>query len=182
MDIEKIFKKTGYTSIITSIILGILGLIMFLYSEATMKIITNILGIILILTGILKIIGYLKEKGEYDFFNYDIIYGIISIVIGIVLLTHPGILEGILGIALGIWIIYSGLMRFGLSLKLKTYETKSWLPMLVISIIMIIMGIYIIVSPDVIIATLGLIILFYSIMDLIEGITFIINVKKLEKM
>ena len=44
------------------------------------------------------------------------------------------------------------------------------------------MGIYIIIAPDLIIATLGSIILMYSIMDLIEGITFLINVKRFEKM
>lgn len=39
MEIEKVLKKTGYTSIITSIILGILGFIMFIYSKTTLKII-----------------------------------------------------------------------------------------------------------------------------------------------
>ena len=52
MEIGKVLKKTGYTSIITSIILGVLGLVMFLYSEATMKVIACVLGVILIITGI----------------------------------------------------------------------------------------------------------------------------------
>ncbi|MGN1329861.1 MAG: DUF308 domain-containing protein [Clostridia bacterium] len=182
MEIEKVFKKTGYTSIITSILLGILGLIMFLYADTTLKIITYILGGTLILVGIIKVIGYFSDKGSYDFFNYELIYGIINIIIGIVLITHTGILEGLLGIVLGIWIIYSCLMRFGLSLKLKSYKRKSWIPTLILSILMGIVGIYIIVSPDIIIATLGLIVLVYSIMDLIEGITFIVSVKKFEKM
>lgn len=53
--------------------------------------------------------------------------------------------------------------------------------MLLISIIILAMGIYIIVSPDLIIATLGMIIFIFSIMDLIEGITFVINIKRFEK-
>ena len=44
MDIEKVLKKTGYTSIITSLVLGVLGLVMFMYSEATLKIIAYVLG------------------------------------------------------------------------------------------------------------------------------------------
>ena len=46
MEIGKVLKKTGYTSIITSIILGVLGLVMFLYAEATMKVIACILGVV----------------------------------------------------------------------------------------------------------------------------------------
>ncbi len=182
MEIEKVLKKTGYTSIITSIILGVLGFVMFIYSKTTLKIITYAIAGILIFVGFIKVIGYIIDKNKKEYFNYDLIYGIINAVIGIVLITHPGILEGLLGITMGIWIIYTGLTRFGLSLKLKEYKTKIWILMLIISIIIIGMGIYIIIAPDLIIATLGSIIFMYSIMDLIEGITFIINVKRFEKM
>ena len=165
MDIEKVLKKTGYTSIITSLVLGILGLVMFMYSEAT-----------------LKIIAYVLEKGSYDLFNYELVYGIISILFGLVVATHTETLESLIGIILGVWIIYSSLMRFGLSLKLKAFEAKSWIAMLIVAVLMMICGIYIMFTPDIIIATLGLIILAYSIMDIIEGIAFIVNVNKLKKL
>lgn len=115
MEIGKILKKTGYTSIVTSIILGALGLVMFLYAESTLKVIACILGTILIITGAVKIIGYFTEKGSYDLFNYELVYGIISILFGLVMLINTESLGNFLGIALGIWIIYSSLMRFGLS-------------------------------------------------------------------
>ena len=83
---------------------------------------------------------------------------------------------------MGVWIIYSSLMRFGLSLKLKAFEAKSWIAMLIVAVLMMICGIYIMFTPDIIIATLGLIILAYSIMDIIEGIAFIVNVNKLKKL
>ena len=182
MDIEKVLKKTGYTSIITSLVLGILGLVMFMYSEATLKIIAYVLGAILMLTGIIKIIGYFTQKGSYDLFNYELVYGIISILFGLVVATHTETLESLIGIILGVWIIYSSLMRFGLSLKLKAFEAKSWIAMLIVAVLMMICGIYIMFTPDIIIATLGLIILAYSIMDIIEGIAFIVNVNKLKKL
>lgn len=54
--------------------------------------------------------------------------------------------------------------------------------MLVIAILMMICGIYIIFTPDIIIATMGIIIFVYSVMDIIEGIAFIVNVNILEKL
>ena len=104
MEIEKVLKKTGYTSIITSIILGILGFIMFIYSKTTLKIITYAIAGMLIFLGIIKVIGYLRDKNRKEYFNYDLIYGIVNAIIGLVLITHPGILEGLLGITIGIWI------------------------------------------------------------------------------
>lgn len=182
MEIEKVLKKTGYTSVITSIVLGILGFIMFIYSKTTLKIITYAIAGLLIFVGFTKVIGYIIDKNKKEYFNYDLIYGVVNAVIGIILITHPGILEGILGITIGIWIIYTGLTRLGLSLKLKEFKTKTWIPMLILSIVILAMGIYIIIAPDLIIATLGSIIFMYSILDLMEGITFLINVKRFEKM
>ena len=78
----------------------------------------------LIFLGIIKVIGYLRDKNRKEYFNYDLIYGIVNAIIGLVLITHPGILEGLLGITIGIWIIYTGLTRLGLSLRLKEYKTK----------------------------------------------------------
>lgn len=182
MEIEKVLKKTGYTAVITSVILGMIGFIMFIYSKTTLKLITYAIAGLLILVGFIKIIGYIVDKNKKEYFNYDLINGTINAVIGIVLLTHPGILENLLGIILGIWIIYTGLTRLGISLKLKELKSKMWILMLILSIIILAMGIYIIMAPNLIIATLGMIIFIYSIMDLIEGITFLINVRKFEKM
>lgn len=173
MNLEKSIKKVAYTSLVTSALLAVLGIIIFLYSEVTMKIIGYLIGAILLITGISKIYNYLKEKGSYDIFNYDLVYGIITIVFGIVIISKPSILEGILGIAVGIWMIYNSLIKLTWSLKMKSFEIGAWLPLLLIAIAMMIVGIYIIFSPDVIIATLGAIIFGYSIVDIIEEIIFI---------
>lgn len=181
MDIKRIIKKSGYTSILTSIILAILGAIMFLYSETTLKIMAYAIGIFLILTGIVKIITYGIQKGSQDLFNYEIVYGILSIVFGVVILINTETLQGLLGIIIGIWIVYSSLMRFALALKLKNFEIKSWFSTLIIAILMLLCGIYIIFMPDIIIATLGAILLIYAIMDIIEGIVFIIKANKIDE-
>lgn len=180
MDIKKIIKKTGYTSILTSIILAIIGLIMFMYSETTLKIIAYAIGIFLIITGIVKIITYGIQKGGQDLFNYEIVYGIISVVFGIVIMINTQTFQGLLGIIIGIWIIYSSLMRFALALKLKNFEIKSWFATLVIAVLMMLCGIYILFVPDIIVATLGAILFIYAIMDIIEGIVFITKANKIE--
>lgn len=180
MKFEKVIKKAGYTSIISSLVLAIIGAVMFIYSDATLKLISYVLGGLLLLTGVIKTIEYITNKGNDDLFNYNLVYGILSIVFGLVIITNTGALESLLGIIVGVWIIYSSLMKFGLSLKLKTYNIKYWIPMIIIAILMMICGIYIIFAPDIIIATLGGILFIYSVMDILEGIAFIVNIKKID--
>ena len=66
--IEKIFKKTGWISILESVIFAILGAIVIWKPEGTVKAISFILGIIFI------IVLFLLIKAGYDIL-FDIFFG-----------------------------------------------------------------------------------------------------------
>ena len=74
-------------------------------------------------------------------------------------------------------------MRLGLSLKIQKLNSdkKIWIVGLIISLIILFCGIYIMVNPGTIIVTIGIIMISYAIMDIIEEVIFIKNVKEIEK-
>ena len=82
--IEKLFKKSRWVSIIESLIFALLGIILICKPEGTLKFITFLLGTIFILTGIYKIINYFVSKGRYNFYDYDLAYGLVACIIGII--------------------------------------------------------------------------------------------------
>ena len=176
---EQFFKKIGWTSIITSLAFTVLGIIIAYNPNTTFQIISYVLGAILIAYGILKVIEYFKVKGSYDLYNYELVYGIIACLLGIVVIVCSGMIEALLRILIGIWIVYSGAMRLGLAMKLQKLDTdnKIWVPMLLIAIAMLICGLYIIAVPGTIMMTIGIIMVIYGIMDIIEEVIFMKNVK-----
>lgn len=175
--IEKIFKKTGWISILESIIFAIIGIILIYNPEGTIKLISYTLGTIFIIIGIFKIINYLSAKGKYSFYNYDIIYGLMAIIIGIITMIYSNTIGSIFRIIIGIWIIYSALIRITLAIKLKRIKVEVWKYTLGIAIIMLICGLYITINSGTIIVTIGIIIVIYSVLDIIEDIIFMKNVK-----
>lgn len=177
--VEKIFKKTGWISILESIIFVILGAILIWKPEGTVKVISYILGIIFILIGIYKIINYFLAKGKYDFYNYDLIYGLMACVLGIVTIVYSNTIGAILRIAIGIWIIYSAFIRMNLSLKLKSLNLKIWIYSLCLAIAMFACGLYITLNSGAVIVTIGIMMIVYSVIDIIEDIIFMKNVKEL---
>ena len=174
---EKFLKKAGWTSIITSLVLAIIGLVMIYKPETTTQLISAILGTFFIILGVIKVINYFVAKGNSSLFTNDIALGIISIIIGLVVIVYSNTIENIFRIMIGIWIIYSGFTRLGLSFKLKNVNDKLWLFVLTLSVLMIIGGLYVTFYPGALIVTLGVIILIYSIMDLIESFIFMKNMK-----
>ena len=136
---EKFLKKAGWTSILTSLVLAVIGIVMIYNPQTTMQFISTIL----------------------------------------VVIVYSSTIENIFRIMIGIWIIYSGFTRLNLSFKLRSVSQKVWTFVLILSVLMIIGGLYVTFYPGALIVTLGVIILIYSIMDIIEGFIFMRNIKEL---
>lgn len=173
------FRKTGLTNIITSLVFAVIGILLINKAHIAMQIISYILGAIFILGGLQKIISYYIKKGKYNFdWNIDYTYGIIAIIIGIVTIFYSSELETVLRIIIDVWIIYSALLRLTLAQKLKNIDSRSWLISVIIALIMLVFGIYMLLTPNTIIITLGVIMLIYSIMDILESVIYIMKIKE----
>ncbi len=177
--IEKIFKKSGWIAILEAIIFAVLGMVLIWNPEGIIKWISYILGAIFIVVGVFKTFNYVKSKGKYDLYNHELVYGLMAVVIGIVTIVYSGTIASILRIIIGIWIIYTALIRVSSSLKLRTAGIKAWTYCLGLAIIMFIGGLYIILNAGTIVMTVGIIMVAYAIIDIIEDIIFMKNVKEL---
>lgn len=180
---EQFLKKIGWASIVTSLAFAIIGLIIAYNPNTTFKLISYLIGGVFIVFGLIKIFEYFRTKGSYDLYNYELVYGIIAVLLGIVVISCHGMIETILRILIGIWIIYSGAMRLGLALKLQKIdsENKVWVAVLLIALVILICGLYIIATPGIIVMTIGILMVVYGIMDIIEEIIFMKNVKEITK-
>lgn len=177
--LEKLFKKTGWISILESVIFAILGLILIWKPIETVRTISFVLGTIFIIIGIFKSVNYFLAKGKYDFYNYDLIFGLMAIVIGIITIIYVDTIGTIFRIIIGIWIIYSSLIRINLSFKLHTMKINAWIYSLLLAVIMFICGMYVTMNSGSVVITIGIIMVLSSVIDIIENIIFMKNVKEI---
>ena len=168
--LEKFLKKSGWTDLILSLIFIIFGIILIANPEVVMASISIILGVIFIVLGIMKIANYFYTS-KMD--NYFLAVGIISIIIGIVIMFFSDVIESFFRILIAVWIIYSGIMNLQITISWKDYKSKLWIFSIILSILTLLAGIYILVNSGAIFQTIGVIILGYGIMDVIENIIFI---------
>ena len=175
--VKKIFKKTEGISLLISIVFAIIGIILIINPEGMMQAISYILGIGCILAGIYKIIETATNKISGNLYSNDMVYGIMAIIVGIIVMVFSGTIGAIFRIIIGVWIIYTSLINIISALKLKDINSKNWIPTLVIAILMLICGLYVIVTSGAIVATVGVFILIYSIMDIIETLVLLKDLK-----
>ena len=175
----KTIKKTGWSSLLTSIIFAALGIILIVNPNGTIKTVAYTLGTIFIIIGISKIINYIRNKGKYDFFNFDMSFGIIAIIIGLITIMYIEQIGTLFRIIISIWIIYNAIMRINIAFNLKNLDSRMWISSLILAILMFICGVYILFTANAILVTIGVIILVYSVLDIAESIIFLLNIKNI---
>lgn len=180
--INKLKKYLNFSLLVSSILM-ILGIIIFIYPEMTLKLLSYIVSTILVIFGISLIIEDLKYKNIYLLFDFTQL-GIINLLLGIILLMYPNLLTTLIPIFLGIWFITTGIMKIKISSLLKE-KNNIFITSLIMSILSIICGTIFIISPlssaNAIISSFGILLFIYSLSDIIDMIIFRKNIKDLEK-
>ena len=167
---KKFLKKSGWTDISVSLIFIVFGIMLISRPEAIVSVISILLGAIFIVMGVLKIIDY-YSNGKQD--NYLIAIATVLILVGIIIMFCADIILSVFRILIAVWIIYSGIMNLQTAIVWKDYKSRLWLVTLLLAIVTIVVGVYILINTGAILQTIGVAILIYGLVDIIESFIFI---------
>lgn len=166
-------KKNFSLSLITSIIFVVLGLFLFIRPDATITTISYIIGGVLLVLGILSVIRYFRSDYGINALDFDLVYGVLVIIAGLYLIFNPTMLGAIFPIILGIWIIINSVTKFQYALVLKKLDKNDWKYTLLISFLTLAWGIILLINPleSVLVITqvIGIFIIIYAVLDIIDN-------------
>ena len=136
--------------------------------------ISYFIGAILMAIGIIAIIRFIRNSNRDIFNQLNIVYGVISILAGIFLITMPEAIGSAIPIIVGIIIIISSSMKIQQALILKNLGSRYFVASLITALICLICGVIILFNPfkSAVIVTkiIGLFIAIYAILDLVNTI------------
>lgn len=163
-------KKDSF-SLISAILFLILGVMLISNPDWVVKFITYILGAIVIILGGIKLFTYFKNKKQNIEDYNNLVLGGTFIVIGIIIMFCSSIIAFVIRLFMGGWLIFNGVSKLMLALQLKTLNVETWYIPLITSIIMIICGLYTIIVTNIIGVAGGIILVIYSISEIVQYIT-----------
>ena len=182
---ENLMKKFFRSSLITSIFLIALGFLLIFQSDAVIYSISYVIGGILVAIGVLAIIKFIQNTNNIQKSELDIVYGIVSIVLGIVVIKNPAAIASIIPVILGISIIISSATKLQYAFELKSNGNNLWKTTMIISIISTLCGIVLLFNPFKAISSftkvVGIFIVIYAVLDMISTFTIKRNVKIFQK-
>ena len=129
-------------SILTSVVILVIGIFLFIQPDTVIRMISVVLGIIFLIPGITAMIDYFKEKN-----SASLVLGVITILVSLILIIKTDLVASILPFILGIYFVVNGITRLQYALELKKQGYTSFTTSLVFSLLIMICGILFILNP-----------------------------------
>lgn len=165
--------KLGY--IVLSILLCALGIVLIAVPDFSASLLCRVGGLILILFGLVKIIGYCSKDLYRLAFQYDLAFGILLVALGVVLLLRPNTVMNVICIFLGIYILADALLKIQISIDSKAFGIRQWWLILAAAIITGILGFLLVLRPSesvrVVMVLLGIALFTEGLLNLVTILT-----------
>lgn len=171
--------KTGYIAV--SILLAVIGIVLIAWPTFSVNALGVICGILLILFGGVKLVGYFSKDLYRLAFQYDMPFGILLIILGIIMLIHPGNLASFICVVFGLSVLISSLFNIQTALDAKKFGINQWWLIFALSVIAAVWGLILVFRPseaaDVMAVLLGITLLFESAVNICTVVTSVKIVK-----
>lgn len=165
--------KLGY--IIISILLCVLGVVLIAVPDFSASLLCWIGGLLLILFGLVKIIGYCSKDLYRLAFQYDLAFGILLIALGAILILRTDTMIHVIWAFLGIFILADALLKIQIAIDSKVFGIHQWWLIFAMAILTGIVGFMLVLRPSesaqVIMVLLGISLLFEGVLNLVTILT-----------
>ena len=179
--VEKIggaLKKNAWAAIFESIVTVVLGILLIAWPDTIIKIIAYVVGVFLIIKGAYQTINYFIVKGQNDFFNNNLLSGVISLLLGLALILIGEEIINVFRIIIGIWMIYEALVRINTAIKLHAVGISAWKYVLILAIMVLVLGIFVTFYSGAVVTLIGWMMILAGVIGIVSDTMFIQYVDK----
>lgn len=144
---KSIIQDMKQNNLINAVIMVVLGLVLVIWPHILGVMLCYLIGGALILMGAIQLIGFLRGErlGFYNKFN--MIMGIVLVLLGIWICTQPRIVLSIVPVVVGIIVLAHGLMDIQYTLDIKRTGNTKWWIALIAAVLTLLIGFMLVFNP-----------------------------------
>ncbi len=166
------YLKTVFAAVSIAIIT--MGLCLFVWPDVSLKVICLILGIVAVLYGTIKLVGYFSNDLYRLAFQFDLALGVLTIVLGVLLLAYPKGIIGVLPVLAGVFVLIESVLRLQTSIDARHFGMRRWWSILAVSVGGAALGIVMLLRPfesgRVLVRMMGLTLAIDGVENLLAGL------------
>ena len=108
---KKTLKELKWNMIIPAVLSIILGVILIIFPDTSMRFIVNIIAIGMLIAGVADIVRYFTFDLRVSLYRNDFLYGVIMLSLGLLFILNPSIIISLIPFILAIYLLISGFIK-----------------------------------------------------------------------
>ena len=179
---EGLLKKIKTNVVVSSALCVILGLVLVFRPGLSMRIVCTAVGVVLIVSGVMRMIAYFTARDGSLYSQANLIFGIVLAVVGVWIVMKPDKVMAIIPIIVGIVIAIHGLHNLQQAAELWRDKYERWWIALILGVLTVGFGVLLVCRPFAAIDTVVMLIGFFLIYDGLSNVWIVSRVYKNAKM
>lgn len=137
--------KNIYTAL--TVFLIAVGAILMIWPQAGLGTVLKIYGVFLIVYGAAKIYGYFAKDLFQLAFQFDFGLGIVSIILGVVMVFKTGRIIELFSVCVGIFMLIDAALKIQTAVEAKKFGVEKWWVILITCLVLALVGVLLIAAP-----------------------------------
>lgn len=134
------FERFSKNNVLLSILMVVLGLVLFIWPGKTLTLAARILGIALLIGAAVSGYSWYREKNQSGASYTSLAIAILCLVVGLIVLAAPKGVITLLPKLIGLAVLVNGVINLAQALELRNKGQDSWTSSLVMAVLTILAG------------------------------------------
>ena len=140
-------KRIKALYITISILSLLVGIALVIWPGASVITICYVVGSAAILVGAVRLAGYFSKDSYNLNFQFDFAMGLVFLILGTVLIFHPGDTVAVLHFSVGILVLVDSVFKLQTALDAKHFGLKKWWVLLLCALLCAGLGLVLVILP-----------------------------------
>lgn len=142
-----IWKDVKQNYSMSSLITLILGIILIGWPDLSGALMCYMLGGVLIIMGVIQLIAYYRGQREGFYCKFNMMMGIVLVLLGIWICARPSIILGLIPVVLGFILLLHAFQDFSYTIDIKNAGVERWWVALVATLVTFVLGVFLVLHP-----------------------------------
>ena len=139
------FEKFGKNNILLSILMVLLGLVLFIWPGKTLTLAARILGIALLVGAAVSALSWYRERHKVGSSYASLGIAALCLVAGLIVLIAPKGIITLLPKLIGIAVLINGVINLAQALELRNVGQSGWTSSMVMAVLTMALGLFLLV-------------------------------------
>lgn len=139
--------KHWYIPLFVGILFVIVSIVVFNSPVGSLLALSIFFALSFLFSGLSEIVFSISNRNQLDNWGWSLVFGILTFIIGVSLLSHPALSITVLAFYVGFLLLFRSISSISFAMDLKKYGSKSWVGLLIFGLLGAIVSFFLIWNP-----------------------------------